>query len=150
VVSGDPSHLAKKTTIFFPCVFIGETHVLGKTSIGLRENLLIFIWSGDNIHTSEANETTDATQTRDDKDENQNRQQGKNLELQRCGRKLDQRKQHNRMRSTQRVEVANMGRAIQRLLRVHNTQGSNGSLLSATDAASLSKNGRLAGARGAE
>ena len=33
------------------------------------------------------------------------------------------------MRSTQRVEVANMGRAIQRLLRVPDTQGSNGSLL---------------------
>jgi hypothetical protein len=33
------------------------------------------------------------------------------------------------MRSAQRVEVANMGRAIQRLLRVPDTQGSNGSLL---------------------
>ncbi len=112
--------------------------------------MLIFIRSGDNIHTSEAIETTDATQTGDDKDENQNRQQGANLELQRCGRKLDQRRQHNRMRSTQRVEVASMGRSSQGPLRVPNTQGSNGSLLSATDAAGLSKNGSPAGARGAE
>ncbi len=64
MVSGDPSHLAKKTTIFFPCVFVGETTILGKTSISLSVKVLIFVWGGDNIHTSEANETTDATQTR--------------------------------------------------------------------------------------
>jgi hypothetical protein len=64
VVSGVPSHLAKKTTIFFPCVFVGETHVSGKTSISLSVKVLTFIRGVDNIHTSEANETTDATQTR--------------------------------------------------------------------------------------
>jgi hypothetical protein len=63
VVSGDPSHLAKKTTIFFPCVFVGETHVSGKTWISFWINLLTFIWWVDNIHTSKANETDDATLT---------------------------------------------------------------------------------------
>ena len=36
----------------------------GKTSIGLSVKVLTFIWCVDNIHTSEANETDDATQTR--------------------------------------------------------------------------------------
>jgi hypothetical protein len=64
VVSGDPSHLAKKTTIFFSCFFVGKTHVSGKTSISFWIKVLTFNWVVDNIHTSEANETTDATQTR--------------------------------------------------------------------------------------
>jgi hypothetical protein len=52
-----------KTTIFFPCVFIGETRVSGKTFTSFWIKVLIFSWRGDNIRTSEANETTDATQT---------------------------------------------------------------------------------------
>jgi hypothetical protein len=39
---------------------------LGKTSRSLSVKVLIFVWGGDNIHTSEANETTDANLTGDD------------------------------------------------------------------------------------
>ena len=92
------------------------------------------------------------TKDRENKnDTKQDRQPRPSLELLRRRGELVKWKAHNRMRAKQWQQVADMGRPKPRLLRIQDTQGSDGSLrVNAASVASLSKNGRLAFARGAE
>jgi hypothetical protein len=103
----------------------------------------------DILSTYQAGKQRNANRRRQD-DTNKKRQQRPSLELLRWRRKLESWRTYHRMRSRQRKQVASVGRAKQRALRVQDTQRGDGSLrVNAAIVASLSKNGRLVFAKAA-